>query len=121
MQVKHHWLEVLRNPQSALGLSRQEFAMSNLYPASQHDLHLADLERILGSLPELRTRDPYFLKAYTSSLLKPIGREASAAALGQALEQSAQLGSVIHEALQEACQADREYLKLRDQFVNRRP
>ncbi len=120
-QVKHRWLEELKNPQSALGLSRQAFAMSNLYPASQNDLHLADLERILGSLPELASRDPYFLKAYTSSLLKPIGREASAAALGQALEQSTQLGSVIHEALQEACQADRECLKLRGQFVNRRP
>lgn len=113
--VKERWLAELQNPQSATGLARQRAVMAELFPATQTDLQLGQLDKILGALPEMsRNVDPYFLSSYTSSLLQPMCRPESTALMQAALDDYAeQLNPTTLRFLREAHQADVECLSIR--------
>ncbi len=109
---KSRWLAELINPQSDLGLARQRFAISSLFPGNQTALQKHQLVVILESLPGLSDRDPYFLSSYVSGLLRPVCTAESVAAMAAALETGG-LNSTTELFLREAHQADGECLELR--------
>ena len=113
--VKERWLAELQNPQSTTGLARQRAIMAELFPASQTDLQLGLLDKILGALPEMsRSVDPYFLSSYTTSLLQPMCRSESTALMQAALDDYAgQLNPTTLRFLREAHQADMACLSIR--------
>jgi aminopeptidase N len=113
--VKERWLAELQNPQSTTGLARQRAVMAELFPATQTDLQLGLLDKILSALPEMsRNVDPYFLSSYTSSLLQPMCQPQSTALMQTALDDYAeQLNPTTLRFLREAHQADNACLSLR--------
>jgi len=118
--IKERWLDELQNPQSVTGLARQRSVMAELFPATQTNLQLALLDKILGALPELsRNGDPYFLFSYTLSLLQPMCQAESTARMQAALDEYAgQLNPTTLRFLREAHQADAECLSLRGRQLN---
>lgn len=114
--VKERWLSELQNPQSTTGLARQRAIMAELFPASQTDIQLGLLDKILNALPEMsRSVDPYFLASYTTSLLQPMCRSESTALMQAALNDYAeQLNPTTLRFLREAHQADMACLSIRD-------
>lgn len=118
--IKERWLDELQNPQSVTGLARQRSVMEELFPATQTNLQLALLDKILGALPELsRNGDPYFLFSYTLSLLQPMCQAESTARMQAALDEYAgQLNPTTLRFLREAHQADAECLSLRGRQLN---
>jgi aminopeptidase N len=115
LSIKERWLTELQNPRSTTGLARQRAVMAQLFPATQTDLQLGLLQKILGALPELsQSADPYFLSSYTFSLLQPMCRPESAALMQAALDDNAdQLNPTALRFLREAHQADVECLSIR--------
>jgi len=113
--VKERWLAELQNPQSTTGLARQRAVMAELFPATQTDLQLGLLDKILSALPEMsRNVDRYFLSSYTFSLLQPMCQPQSTALMQAALDNYAeQLNPTTLRFLREAHQADKSCLSLR--------
>ncbi len=113
--VKERWLAELQNSQSTTGLARQRAVMAQLFPATQTELQLGQLEKILGALPEMsHDVDPYFLSSYTFSLLQPMCQPQSTALMQAALDDYAeQLNPTTLRFLREAHQADKACLSLR--------
>ena len=113
--VKERWLAELQNPQSTTGLARQRAVMAELFPATQTELQLGLLDKILNALPQMsRNVDPYFLSSYTSSLLRPMCRPESTTLMQAALDDYAeQLNPTTLRFLREAHQADMACLSIR--------
>ena len=113
--VKERWLVELQNPQSTTGLARQRAVMAEMFPATQTDLQLGQLDNILSALPEMsRNVDPYFLSSYTSSLLQPMCRPESTELMQATLDDYAErLNPTALRFLREAHQADKACLLLR--------
>lgn len=112
---KVHWVEELQNPQELSNLAKQRAVMAELFPASQTDLQLEVLEKVLSSLPAMsHEADPYFLTSYTSVLLTPMCKQQSSALMQATLDNySDQLNPTALRFLREAHQADVECQLLR--------
>jgi hypothetical protein len=112
---KEKWIAELQAPEELTSFARQQAVISNLFPATQTDLQLQVLEKILSALPEMsKTADSYFLTSYTAGLLTPICRPESSALMQATLEQyGEQLNPTATRFLREAHQADMECLALR--------
>jgi len=115
--VKKHWLDQLIEPGPDFGLARQRYAILGLFPANQTGLQAQQLDFILGSLPGLSGRDPYFLSSYVSGLLAPVCTAESVAAMAAALDGGG-LNSTADLFLREARQADAECLRLREKMAD---
>ena len=112
---KEHWVEELQNPDEIANLAKQRAVMAELFPATQTDLQLKLLEKILSALPAMsRETDPYFLTSYTSVLLAPMCRQESTAMMQSTLDNfSGELNPTALRFLLEAHQADVECRLLR--------
>jgi len=112
---KAHWVAELQAPQELSSLAKQRAVISELFPATQTDLQLQVLEKILSSLPQMsREADPYFLTSYTSKLLTPMCRPQSSALMKSTLDEfGAQLNPTALRFVREAHQVDIECQALR--------
>jgi aminopeptidase N len=112
---KMYWVEELQEPNELTSLAKQRAVMAELFPASQTELQLKVLEKILSSLPAMSLdADPYFLTSYTSALLTPMCTEESSALMQVTLDEySDQLNPTALRFLREAHQADVECQQLR--------
>jgi hypothetical protein len=115
LENKVHWVAELQNPQELTSLAKQRAVMSSLFPATQTDLQLQVLEKILAALPDLSSNaDQYFLTSYTSALLTPMCRRDTSALMRATLDEfGAQLNPTTTRFLREAHQADVECEALR--------
>jgi len=114
--VKEYWLRQLTVPGTDFGLARQRYAIHGLFPANQTGLQAGQLDFILGSLPALSGRDPYFISSYVSGLLQPVCTAESVTAMAAALDVGG-LNSTADLFLREAHQADAECLNLREKMA----
>jgi aminopeptidase N len=112
---KEYWIAELQAPQELNSLAKQRAVMVELFPATQTDLQLQVLEKILSSLPQMsREADPYFLSSYTSTLLTPMCRPDSSALMQSTLDEfGAQLNPTALRFVREAHQLDVECHALR--------
>ena len=112
---KEYWVAELQAPQELNSLAKQRAVMVELFPATQTDLQLRVLEKILRSLPQMsREADPYFLSSYTSTLLTPMCRPDSSALMQSTLDEfGAQLNPTALRFVREAHQLDVECHALR--------
>ncbi len=112
---KERWVDELQSPRTITNLSRQRAVMTGLFPATQTDLQLELLTKILGALPQMsRDADPYFLSSYTTALLNPMCRQESNAIIQATLDEyGGQLNPTALRFLREAHQADVECQALR--------
>ena len=112
---KEKWVAELQAPQELTGLAKQRAVMFELFPATQTDLQLQVLEKILSSLPEMsKDADPYFLTSYTTALLALMCRPESGALMQATLDEyGEQLNPTATRFLREAHQADVECQALR--------
>jgi aminopeptidase N len=112
---KEHWVDELQSPQAITNLARQRAVMYGLFPASQADLQLELLTKILSSLPQMsRDADQYFLRSYASILLTPMCRSESNALMQATLDEfGGELNPTALRFLREAHQADVECQALR--------
>jgi len=112
---KAFWVDELQNPHSLNNLARQRAVMGALFPATQTDLQLDLLVKILGALPQMsRDADTYFLSSYTQSLLTPMCQAESTALMQTTLDEYGdELNPTALRFLREAHQADAECLSLR--------
>jgi aminopeptidase N len=63
---KEHWVAELQAPQELSSLAKQRAVIFELFPATQTDVQLQVLEKILSSLPQMsREADAYFLSSPT--------------------------------------------------------
>lgn len=71
--VKRRWIDTLLDPAAMTNLAEFRAVTGGLFPEGQHELQLANSERILASLTELsETREAAFLSSYVGGLLGPI-------------------------------------------------
>ena len=112
---KEHWVDELQSPKTITNLARQRAVMYGLFPASQTDLQLELLTKILSSLPQMsRDADQYFLRSYASIMLAPMCRSESNALMQATLDEFGnQLNPTALGILREAHQADVECRALR--------
>jgi len=112
---KAFWVDELQNPHSLNNLARQRAVMGALFPATQTELQLDLLVKILGALPQMsRDADVYFLSSYATSLLTPMCREESTALMQATLDEFGdELNPTALRFLREAHQADAECQELR--------
>jgi aminopeptidase N len=112
---KEHWVDELQSPETITNLARQRAVMNGLFPASQTDLQLELLTKILSSLPQMsRDADQYFLRSYASIMLTPMCRSESNALMQATLDEFGnQLNPTALGILREAHQADVECRALR--------
>lgn len=115
LENKKHWVDELQSPTSINNLSRQRAVMAQLFPATQTELQLQLLTRILGALPQMsRSADTYFLSSYTASLLTPMCTAESSALMQATLDEfGEELHPTARKYLREAHQADVECEALR--------
>jgi hypothetical protein len=120
LENKASWVGELQNPRQLTSLARQRAVIFNLFPATQTDLQLEVLEKILSALPGMsKHADPYFLKSYTAALLTPMCRRESSAMMQAALDEyGEQLNPTTMRFLREAHQADVECQALRAAQLN---
>jgi aminopeptidase N len=112
---KEQWVDELQNPQLLTSLAKQRAVIEELFPATQTDLQLKVLEKLLSSLPQMsREADAYFLMSYTEVLFTPMCRQESNALLQTALDDfSGQLNPTALRFVREAHQMDVECQSLR--------
>lgn len=112
---KERWVDELQSPTTINNLSRQRAVMAQLFPATQTELQLQLLTRILGALPQMsRSADTYFLSSYTASLLTPMCTAESSALMQATLDEFGdELHPTVRKYLREAHQADVECDALR--------
>jgi hypothetical protein len=115
LENKEKWVNELQNPTLLTNLAKQRAVISELFPATQTDLQLQVLEKLLSSLPQMsREADAYFLKSYTEVLFTPMCREESNALMQTALDDfSGQLNPTALRFIREAHQLDVECQSLR--------
>lgn len=113
---KEQWVDELQTPQLLTSLAKQRAVMDELFPATQTDLQLQVLQKLLSSLPEMsREADAYFLASYTETLLMPMCQLESNALMQAALDEfSGQLNPTALRFLREAHQLDVECQSLRE-------
>ena len=113
---KEQWVAELQNPRLLTSLAKQRAVMQELFPATQTDLQLKVLEKLLSSLPQMsREADAYFLKSYTEVLFTPMCRLESNALMQAALDDfSGQLNPTALRFIREAHQLDVECQSLRE-------
>ncbi len=116
LENKEKWVNELQNPTLLTSLAKQRAVISELFPATQTDLQLQVLEKLLSSLPQMsREADAYFLKSYTEVLFTPMCRQESNALLQTALDDfSGQLNPTALRFIREAHQLDVECQSLRE-------
>jgi len=107
---KEHWVDELQSPKTITNLSKQRAVMGQLFPATQTDLQLPLLTKILSSLPQMsRDADSYFLSSYTTSMLTPMCTTESSALMQTTLDEfGEQLNPTALRFLREAHQRDVE-------------
>ncbi len=112
---KERWVDELQSPETITNLAKQRAVMYGLFPASQTDLQLDLLTKILSSLPQMsRDADQYFLDSYANIMLTPMCRSESNALMQATLDEFGnQLNPTALGSLREAHQADAECLALR--------
>ncbi|MGI9200235.1 MAG: aminopeptidase N [Woeseiaceae bacterium] len=112
---KKDWVDELQSPNEITNLARQRAVMGYLFPSTQTDVQLELLTTVLSALPKMsRDADSYFLSSYTTSLLRPMCREESAALMQATLDEfSNELNPTALRFLREAHQADVECHALR--------
>lgn len=116
LENKEQWVNELQNPQILTSLAKQRAVMAELFPATQTDLQLKLLERLLSSLPQMsRDADAYFLTSYTRTLFTPMCLAESNALMQSALDDfSGQLNPTALRFIREAHQLDVECHSLRE-------
>ncbi len=114
---KEHWVDELQSPTTTAisNLAKQRAVMYGLFPATQTDLQLNLLTKILSSLPQMsREADQYFLTTYATVMLRPMCRSESNALMQATLDEFGdQLNPTALGSLREALQADVECQALR--------
>jgi len=112
---KERWVDELQSPETITNLAKQRAVMYGLFPASQTDLQLNLLTKILSSLPQMsRDADQYFLDSYANIMLTPMCRSESNALMQATLDEFGnQLNPTALGSLREAHQADAECRALR--------
>ena len=117
---KDKWVDELQAPRELTSFARQRAVISNLFPATQTDLQIDVLEKILSSLPDMsKDADSYFLTSYTTALLAPMCRPESSALMQATLDEYGEhLNPTATRFLREAHQADVECQALRAAQAN---
>ncbi len=112
---KEHWVDELQSPETITNLAKQRAVMYGLFPATQTDLQLELLTKILSSLPQMsRDADQYFLSSYATVMLTPMCRSESIALMQATLDEFGdELNPTALGSLREAHQADVECQALR--------
>jgi hypothetical protein len=112
---KERWVDELQSPQTITNLAKQRAVMFGLFPATQTDLQLELLTKILSALPQMsRDADPYFLSSYAATMLTPMCRGESNALMQATLDEFGdELNPTALRFLREAHQADAECQALR--------
>jgi len=112
---KEQWVDELQSPEILTSLAKQRAVIAELFPATQTDLQLKVLPKLLSSLPEMsREADAYFLTSYTRDLFTPMCQLESSALMQTALDEfQGQLNPTVLRFLREAHQADVECQLLR--------
>jgi aminopeptidase N len=110
VENKEHWIDDLQSssPTTLTNLARQRAVMAQLFPATQTDLQLELLTKILSALPQMsREADSYFLSSYATTLLTPMCKEESSALMQATLHEFGdQLNPTALRFLREAHETD---------------
>jgi aminopeptidase N len=112
---KEHLVDELQTPLLLTSLAKQRAVIDELFPATQTDLQLQVLQKLLSSLPRMsREADAYFLKSYTEVLFTPMCRLESGALMKATLDEFGEtLNPTALRFIREAHQLDVECQSLR--------